>query len=267
MSETPPTDSMAKRTIQIPAVLTNSLRAVLDSFGTDIVRLRAKGSTGSTNQTLIDEIREYGVARKQEESHCIDLDYTQRPNDGAEVASNLIDEDAQTKICDHLDAVLDPPNTNVKPDLSVQSLTIQVTDERIEAVTPAQTSKFDFRFSADRAEKPVREQLRRLNMDRGLYSELGFKLHNLNLHSVVETATKSMGQTNGQYFSWSGPGDVRPKSRKKLAIRINKHVLPEEYGALKPYQITEDMDTQIVEEEFEPPQPTLEDRINNGDAN
>lgn len=267
MSEAVQTGPAGKRTILVPAILTNSLRVVLNTFETDIVRLRAKGSIGSTNQTLIDELREYGVVRKQEESHRIDLDYTQLQNADAEEPSNPIDEDARNTICKHLDAVLDPPNADVKPDLSVQSLTIRVTDERLKAITPAQTSEFDLRFSADKAEKPVREQLRRLNEGRGLYSELGFKLHNLNLHSVIETATKYMGQTDGRYFSWSGPGDVRLKSRKKLAIRINKHVLPEEYGTLKPYQVTEDMDTQIVEEEFEPPQPTLEDRIDNGGAN
>jgi len=264
MSEADPTITSDRRTILVPAILTNSLRVVLSTFGTDIVRLRAKGSIGSTNQTLIDELREYGVVRKQEESHRIDLDYTQLQNADTETATNPLDTDAQETICKHLDAVLDPPNADVKPDLSVQSLTIRVSDDRLEAVTPAQTAEFDLRFAADKAEKPIREQLRRLNEDRGLYSELGFKLHNLNLHSVIETATKYMGQTDGRYFSWSGPGDVRLKSRKKLAIRINKHVLPPEYGTLKPYQVTEDMDTQIVEEEFEPPQPTLEDRIDDG---
>lgn len=264
MSEAAQTATSGGRTILVPAILTNSLRVVLNTFRSDIIRLRATGSIGSTNQTLIDELREYGVVRKQEESHRIDLDYTQLQNADAEEPSNPIDADARKTICKHLDAVLDPPNGDVKPDLSVQSLTIRVTDERLKTVTPAQTDEFDLRFSADKAEKPVRDQLRRLNNDRGLYSELGFKLHNLNLHSVIETATKYMGQTDGRYFSWSGPGDVRLKSRKKLAIRINEHVLPEEYGTLKPYQVTEDMDTQIVESEFEPPQPTLQDRIDDG---
>ena len=87
MSEAAPTATTTGRTILVPAIPTNSLRVVLNTFGGNIVRLRAKGSIGHTNQTLIDKPRTYGVVHKQEESHRIDLDYTQLQNADAEVLS------------------------------------------------------------------------------------------------------------------------------------------------------------------------------------
>jgi hypothetical protein len=48
---------------------------VLNIFGTDIGRGQAKGSIGSTNQALIDELDEYGGVHTGE-SHRIDPDDT-----------------------------------------------------------------------------------------------------------------------------------------------------------------------------------------------
>ena len=76
MSETRPTASATGQTLLGPAILTNSLRAVLIIVGTEIGRRRAKSNIGSTNQTLIDERRECGGVYTQEESHRIDLDDT-----------------------------------------------------------------------------------------------------------------------------------------------------------------------------------------------
>ena len=76
MSEGAPTATATERTLLVPAILPNSLRVVLNIFGTDIGRRRAKDSIGSTNQTPTDELGEYGGVHNQEESHRIDLDDT-----------------------------------------------------------------------------------------------------------------------------------------------------------------------------------------------
>ena len=76
MSETHPTATATGRTLLDPTIPTKSLRAVLNIFGTDIGRRRAKGSIGSTNQTLFGELRECGGMHNQEESHRIDRNDT-----------------------------------------------------------------------------------------------------------------------------------------------------------------------------------------------
>jgi len=76
MSEGAPTATATERTLLVPAILPNSLRVVLNIFGTDIGRRRAKGSIGSTNQTLFGELRECGGMHNQEESHRVDLQAT-----------------------------------------------------------------------------------------------------------------------------------------------------------------------------------------------
>ena len=76
MSETHPTATATGRTLLDPTIPTKSLRAVLNIFGTEIGRRQAKGSIGSTNQALIDELGEHGGMYNQEEGHRLDLDDT-----------------------------------------------------------------------------------------------------------------------------------------------------------------------------------------------
>ena len=75
MSEGAPTATATERTLLVPAILPNSLQVVLNIFGMDISRRRAKGSIRGTNQTLIDELDEYGGVHTGE-SHRIDPDDT-----------------------------------------------------------------------------------------------------------------------------------------------------------------------------------------------
>jgi len=76
MSETPSTANASGRTLLDPAILANARRIMLNIFGMEIGHRRAKGTVGSTNQTLIDERRECDGVHNQEESHRIDLDDT-----------------------------------------------------------------------------------------------------------------------------------------------------------------------------------------------
>ncbi len=230
----------------IPSVLTNSARAILDAFGEDLISLTAHGSVKTTNQTVIESLRKYGVSREQQTTHRLNLDYERlRGNDGP---TNPLTESAQEEILEEVETILAMGSKTVKPDLAVTSFTIRITDERLQEVTPAQTPEFDLRFVADPAEPAIREPTKQLNVERGLYSELGFNLTNLNLRSVIETETKYHQQSDGRYLRWRGPGDIRPRSRKKLAVRINKHVLPDRYGNLKWYFVADDRVLELHEE-------------------
>ena len=61
MSETHPTATATGRTLLDPTIPTKSLRAVLNIFGTEIVRSQAKGSIGSTSHLLRRERRSLSV--------------------------------------------------------------------------------------------------------------------------------------------------------------------------------------------------------------
>jgi len=76
------------------------------------------------------------------------------------------------------------------------------------------------------------------------------------LRSVVETATKYQEQTDGQYLSWGGPEDIRSKAPVQLAIRINQHILPDAYGMIKPYEVTDNQVLEIREGELEGRDPS-----------
>jgi len=265
VSSTPqPVDAPAK-IAQIPSLLTNSCRAVMDAFGENIIQLNAHGSITTTNQTVIDELAEYGIIREQETKHRLTIDYTQLQSPDGTGVSNPLDESARESILDHVTAILDAESNTVKPDLGVTSLTIRVTDDRLKEVTPARTSEFDLLFKSDQAEEPLRDKTRRLNSERGLYSELGFKIQNLNLRSVIETRTKFTQQSDGRYLSWQGPDDVSPRSPERLAIRINKHVLPEPYGTLKPYRVADNEILELAEEEVDTLANRLESSAPGGD--
>ena len=243
-----PTDAHA-RTAQIPSLLTSSLRAVFEAFGEDIVSITAHGSVETTNSTTSEQLRDYGVTREQQTHHRVELDYQQLTSDGEPV--NPLTASARDEILTEVETLLDTDTTTVDPDLTVTSMRVRITDERLAEVTPAQTPEFDLTFVADAAEHPLREQTQRRNAGRGLYGELGFNITNLNLRSVVETAAKQHEQTNGRYLSWGGPEDIRPRSPAKLAIRINEHVLPDTYGILKPYAVTDDSVLELVEGEVD----------------
>jgi hypothetical protein len=236
-----------ERTVKIPALQTNSLRVVLESFGSNIIDLKAHGSTTTPNQVENEELRKYGAIREEETNIRLDIDYSQlQGGDGK--PTNPLDSEARKTLYDHIEAILGDNSLSVDPDLCVTSFTVQVEDETLREVTPAQTSEFNLRFVADPSEPSIRDQTRRINQNRGLYDELGFKIHDLNLRSVVETAVKYGEQGDGRYLSWQGPGDIRPRAPQKLAIRINDRILPDEYSLLKPYKVADDSVLQIDED-------------------
>ncbi len=230
-------------------MLTNSFRAVLDAFGAEIIQIEAHGSVETTNATAVDELQQYAVTREQQTQHRLLIDYEQlRGSDGP---ANPLTPRACEEILDEIEAVLGVDSLGVDPDLAVNSVTIRTGSEALQEVTKANSAEFDLTFEADPAEPPVREQTKRANASRELYRELGFNVTNLNLRSVVETETKFHQQSDGRYLSWGGPDDIHPRSPKRLAIRINEHILPEEYGMLKPYHVVDDSVLEIPEEELD----------------
>jgi len=249
MSEATSPDSEAHRTVQIPSLLTNSLRAVLDAFGEDIIQLRATGSIETTNGTFLENLRNYGVSWEQTDQQAMTVDYERLP--GADGPANPLDETVRQRLIQEIQARVDPAEPDVDGDLAITSMTIRVTDQRLQQVTPAQSPEFDLRFVSDPVEPPAREPTKRRNLDRRLYDALGFKCHNLNLRTVIETETKYHQQSDGKYLSWGGPGDLRPRSPERLAIRINNHVLPDAYGTLKPYRVIDDQVIELIEAEFD----------------
>ncbi|RJX42912.1 hypothetical protein DM826_07890 [Halonotius aquaticus] len=252
MSSTSDPAGTVKRTTAIPALKTNSARAILDAFGDSIIQLKASSSVVTTNETLVEELREYGVLRAQETKQTLDIDYTQLQDSDSSNPDNPWDEPAIETLYEHLDAILDAETQSVKPDLAVQSVTIRVTDEALQEVTPARTAEFDLHFEASKAEEALREQTRRANAGRGLYTELGFNVTNLNLHSVIETVTKYSETSDGEYLSWNGPeDDTRPKVNPQLAVRINDRILPDQYGVLKPYHVVDDEVIDVADEALE----------------
>ena len=240
-------DRQTRQTIRIPSLLTNSLRVVLETFGTDIVHLQAHGSIGTTNTSMVEELRQYGVSREQQTLHRLNFEYEQlQKSDGT--PANPLTEEARASLYTEIERILDREELTVVPDLAVTSLTIRVTEPALKEVTPARSEEFDLRFEADPAEPPIREHTRRLNGDRRLYSELGFQLTNLNLRSVTETAaTKHQQWSDGRYHSWRGPDDIVPKTLPRLTVRINDRILPDPYGMAKPYTVVKNEEIQVPE--------------------
>jgi hypothetical protein len=249
MSDAATPDTEAQRTVQIPSLLTNSLRAVLEAFGENIVKLRASGSIETTNGTRLEALRDYGVSWEQTDKQAMTIDYEQLP--GADGPANPLDETARQSLLDEVQTRVDPPEPGVDGDLAVTQMTVRVNHDRLQEVTPAQSPEFDLRFVSDPVEPPAREPTKRRNLDRRLYDALGFKCHNLNLRSVVETETKYHQQSDGKYLSWGGPSDIRPRSPERLAIRISDDILPGEYGTLKPYRVTDNQVIELAESDFD----------------
>ena len=266
MNATSEATGTAKRTIAIPALKTNSARAILDAFGDSIIQFNARGSVVTPNEDLLDELREYAVFWEQKTKQILDIDYTQLQDSDSSEPDNPWDEAAIETLYEHLNAILDAESQSVEPDLAVNSFTIRVTDEALQAVTPARTAEFDLRFEAAPAEEAIREQTRRANADRGLYTELGFNVTNLNLHSVIETATKYTEQSDGQYLSWNGPkDDTRPNVNPQLSVRINDRILPDQYGLLKPYHVVADEVIDVADDVLN--DETGQSETDDGDAN
>ena len=248
-SVAPPADEEPTSTHLVPSLLTTSAKAVIEQFGSQIRTLRAHGSVETTNSRRIDEFREYGLEENQETTHRIAINYERIPGRGDEI-KNPLDEDITDELFKQVHTHLRTEAQTVDPDLTVTSVTIRVDEPRLREVTPAQTEQFDLTFVADPAEDAVRDLTKQRNADRGLFTDLGFNIQNLNLRTVEEVAAKHHKQSDGRYFAWQGPDNVRPRAPTRLATRINAEILPDDYGILKPYVAVDNHALDIDEEQL-----------------
>lgn len=250
------TAAQYQQTFQIPALLTNSTRAVLHAFGDDIHELAARATRETTNRATVDELSDYGVYREQPQVTGLGINYRRHEYDGEVI--NPLTSEAINRFENEIDVQLGGDNLPVAPDMPVTEFTIRVTSEALRKAAGTQTATFDLEFAADKAENALLDTTRSVNIDRGLYSQLGFSYMHLNLQSVVETAATRHEQSSGTVMSWGGPGDIHPRSPDVLATRIADQILPDEISFLKPYTVVNDEFITIDEE-------TL-DSILNGDA-
>ncbi|WP_128226479.1 hypothetical protein [Halobacteriaceae bacterium SHR40] len=87
----------------------------------------------TTNGTIAEEPRKYGVTREQRTHHGLELEFQQLTKNGE--PSNPVTSDAPEQIIDEIETVLDSEKISVEPDLTVTSMTLRVTEERLEEVT------------------------------------------------------------------------------------------------------------------------------------
>lgn len=232
---------------RIPSLLTNSLRAVFEAFGDDIINLKARGGVHTEDKTDIDHLSEYGVTYNETEDKIIEVDYELiDPED----PYNPLDSEAKEAILSEADARLEHLATDHPADLAVSRLVITVESEELMGACEARTPQFDLKFVSERAKDPYRGRTQNLNRDRGLYEDLGFEVRNLNLHAIYETQQRySSDPGDGKVMSWNGVDeDTRPRAPDPLVIEVYDNILPDEIGELKLYQITDEEVVEPVEE-------------------
>jgi hypothetical protein len=232
-------------------MLTTSAVEMMQTFTTDIVKLKARGSNETRNPDAL--IREYGLDREQKQSHKVTLNYRQLrehvPGEGI-VIQNPLTEAAVDDITEEIRNRLQY-DADVKADLTVSKLVVDATLPELEAETRAMSSEFELTFVSDTAQpapgddRGARSLTRQKNRDRGLYSELSWNINNLNLHRVEETQAKYPNQGDGLIMSWQGPGDTRPRSTEPIATIVNNEVCPDEYSATKWFGVAESDETEL----------------------
>lgn len=217
-------------------MLTNSGQEMLEFFNDDIIEIKAEASLDTTNKDEL--LRDYGLCREQLSREKVSIDYHEiRTEDGPE---NALTTEMSEEILRQVRRHLGDFNEEVVPDLAVSKMVIRANLPEVEAATRAVSDEFELTFISDKAEKGTIARTERLNYDKGLYNNLGFNYRHLNLRSVVETRAKYAEQSDAKLMGWGGPKDVRPRCSRKLAQAVKASVLPDEYGYIKMYKVTED---------------------------
>jgi hypothetical protein len=223
-------------------MLTNSAVEIMRHFTDDILELQAKASVGTPNRD--DLIPDLGLERKQIQRQEVTLNYRRIPSTDGPGAENPLTDAAVDNIIHELGRKLNDFDTDAEPDLAVRKLIVDATLPELTEVTRANTDEYELMFVSDPAETVAEidddpeSQTRLKNRGKGLYDELGFKIRNLNLHSVVETRMKYAEQGNPKIMGWGGHEDIRPNSDKKLAQVVTSQVCIDEFADMKWYDVT-----------------------------
>lgn len=226
----------------IPSLLTNSAAEVLAAFGESIVEIEAEASIDTWNRREL--MRDHGLMHEQLNRDKLTLNY-HKITDADGMPENPLTETQIDMVMAQVDRHLDGELAgNVDPDMAVSKLELRVTSDEIMHATRATTNEFELVFVSDPAGE-ARDVTQEKNYHKGLYDEMGFDYRNLNLRSVYETRAKYAQQSDGKLMGWGGPSDTRPRCDESLAQAVNDVVLPDEYGALKWYIVTEDNVTKL----------------------
>jgi len=253
--KTPTVEEVQEQEIDspIPSILTTSAVEMMETFTTNIVEIKAKASDDTANPDPV--LREFGLHRKQTQSLSVMLDYQQiREHESGRgvVVQNPLTEAAIEDIVHEVSLELGDRDMNVEPDLTVSKLVLNITSDALEAETRARSNEFELTFVSDPAQpapndnRGARSLTKQYNRDRGLYTELGFDIRNLNLHRVEETQAKYTNQGDALLMSWQGPGDTRPRCDRTVASIIFDEVCPDEYSAVKWFGVSDADDTELV---------------------
>jgi len=224
----------------IPSLLTNSGVEVLNAFGKEIIELEAEASIDNWNRREV--MRDYGLLHEQLARDKVTIDYHQI-TDADGMVENPITDSKADRIIDNLARHLTSDHS-VEPDMAVSKLVVRVTSEAMMEASRATTDEFELTFISDPA-GDARDVTEDKNFDKGLYDQMGFEYRNLNLHSVYETRAKYAEQSDGKLMGWGGPSDTRPRCSTALAQAVRQDVLPDGFGALKWYVVTEDNVTEL----------------------
>lgn len=253
--EDPTFDAVEEQKIEapIPSMLTTSAVEMLETFSTDIIEIKAQASVDTTNPDSM--LRRFGLHREQTQSLSVMLDYQQirehEPGEGV-VVQNPLTDTAIENIIHEMRVSLNDPDLEVDPDLAVSKLVLNVTSEALKTETRARSNEFELTFVSDPAhptcgdDRGARSLTQQKNNHRGLYTELGFNIRNLNLHRIEETQAKYSDQGDALLMSWQGSGDTRPNSTDPIASVVKDEVLPDEYVATKWYVASDADDTDLA---------------------
>lgn len=232
----------------IPSMVTISADEVLQHFGENIIELQAHAAADTDN---VDELnRDYGLLRRQKQREKVELNYQRQANVEGE-PYNPLTPDARTEILNQTRRLLNPTDSTVLADLAVTKLVIRTEVPAIRNATRAQSDEFEFTFVSDRVlSDAAKEATQQANLEKALFTELGFEYRNLNLRSVIETRAKYTEQsTNGKVMGWGGPDDTRGRCSHDISQAVKQHVLPAEYAKIKWFEVTEDhtLETRKIE--------------------
>lgn len=233
---------------EIPSLLTQSLREILNFYKESIYELRAKGGISPQDKIFLDI--DYGITFYTGSSSEIEIIY-KREHDIDGTVLNPIDQNKIDEIIDiHLNRLpkkLHPTKKGIKydADIPVELLKITIKDDELQKRAKTKTNLFEATFMSEKAESEgMREDTHKLNKDLGVYYR-HWEIRNLNLHQLIEVTKKEEPKRLKRRVSiiyWKGwaEQDLTPKSPTSVAQYIYLNYLPKKYSSLKTYLITKE---------------------------
>lgn len=234
----------------IPVILTTSAKQILRHFNESIVGLEAWGSSMASNKIVLDE--KYGILMNNPGATEMQIRYERKVDSHGDVI-NPLTKDTVADICEEIDSRLPPYEDRNEgkvydPDLTVDTLVINVDDEELQEKANAGTSNFDLVFKSEPVyNESRRDDTRKANEDIPLYKFHGFKIRTLNLHVMMEVAER-YGETRNPVtvIEWNGLRDTQPKAPKRVAQRIEEKYLPDKCKELNFIKVRDNRFVELI---------------------